>query len=231
MTKNNNRGFTLIETLIFLAVSSILFISVVVLVSGQVERTRAQDGARQIELNVAGVFNDVATGYYPLVNQRFSCSGGSASSPPTVVAGMAGENRGQDADCVIAGKKITFLESTMQIETLIASKNVVSPSGNMGIFANAAQLRETLQYPQGIKRFDSVTRSYYVLNRVLGSMDVSSGFVSGAQDVVVYNNSGVIVPSAGELLCMDNGRYKTSIVVAPGGSPIVQTQYQDQARC
>ena len=123
MKQHKNKGFTIVETMIFLAVSGMLFTSVAMMISGQMAKYRARDAVNQIESVVRSVLNDVSNGYYPLVNKQYGCT---ASTPrPTVSPlGTAGENRGThtgSTGCVIAGKSIEFLTDRVVIHTLIAN--------------------------------------------------------------------------------------------------------------
>lgn len=60
-------GYTIVETLIFLAVSTAMFVAVVALVSGQQQKADFTQAVRNFESNMQDIANDVSTGYaaYP----------------------------------------------------------------------------------------------------------------------------------------------------------------------
>lgn len=63
--KNNfQTGFTIVETFIVLAVTGVLFVSTSLLIQGQVERHRQQDGAYQLQQLVRDQINNTANGFF-----------------------------------------------------------------------------------------------------------------------------------------------------------------------
>jgi type II secretory pathway pseudopilin PulG len=63
LKQSNSRGFTIVETLIVLAVTGMMFLSTSLLVRGQIERNRYQDSMRQLQQLVQNTINDVGNGY------------------------------------------------------------------------------------------------------------------------------------------------------------------------
>lgn len=59
----NKKGFTIVETLIVLAVTGVFFMSTATLIQGQVERNRYQDSMRQLQALFQTTINDVEDGY------------------------------------------------------------------------------------------------------------------------------------------------------------------------
>lgn len=76
--KQENKGFTIVETLIVLAVSSFLFAIISVSISGQVQRYRHRDAMYRLQQEVQNVINDVQTG-------RFNISSDGNSNSETLV--------------------------------------------------------------------------------------------------------------------------------------------------
>lgn len=66
---NNKKGFTIVETLIVLAVSSFLFVVISITISGQVQSYRHRDAMYRLQQSVQNTINDVQTG-------RFIVTGG-----------------------------------------------------------------------------------------------------------------------------------------------------------
>jgi hypothetical protein len=111
-------GYTVVETLIFLAVTSFIFIAAVMLISGRQARAQFQSGVRGFETRLADVANDVATGYYRNSGATKECSEG-ASGPQFSAVNT---NLGTNQNCVFVGTVIklgdggnreSFLQFTM----------------------------------------------------------------------------------------------------------------------
>ncbi len=123
-------GYTIIETMIFLAVSSALFISVVLLVSGQQRRTEFAQAVRDLQSRITDIQNDVATGHY-FETSNFTCDTGTLpmrpAAPPVfdpstdadVVDGgslrprayqvpESGSTPGKNDECMFIGQGIQF---------------------------------------------------------------------------------------------------------------------------
>jgi type II secretory pathway pseudopilin PulG len=98
-------GYTIVETLIFLAVSSVMFVSVMLLVNGQQQRTEFVQAVRTFESEMQDIANDVSTGNsaYPFpAGQSCKINGGGNliidnSSP-------AGQQR-----CIFIGRVLQFV--------------------------------------------------------------------------------------------------------------------------
>jgi type II secretory pathway pseudopilin PulG len=89
-------GYTIVETLIVLAVTGTMFVVTVVLVSGQISRYQFRDGVLGSQQSIQSVLNDVQTGYFGLANSTTAaCNSGSNSEPG-------------DSNCVYIGKSISI---------------------------------------------------------------------------------------------------------------------------
>lgn len=95
-------GFTIVETLIVLAVTGILFVSVAAMISGRQGKTQFQQASNEIASRISQVISEVSQGYYPNIDGT-SCtaSGGRLNFS---AGGVQGQNRG----CVFLGKVMQF---------------------------------------------------------------------------------------------------------------------------
>lgn len=121
------RGFTILETMIVLAVTTGLFIAIVAAFSGQQGKTEFTQGAREMESRVLDILNDVATGYYPS-GGSYSCS---ASGAGPVFSTVSGTEQGKNGDCLFLGRVIQFDTKQYSVysvagQRLTASKKEVS---------------------------------------------------------------------------------------------------------
>lgn len=200
--KKNNTGFTIVETLIALSVSGVLFISVAALISGQVSRNQAKQAADTIEIFTRDVLNDVSTGYYPETGDNFGCTDTGASAPNVSSGGST--TRGANATCVFAGKKITFKNTEMQVDTVVALTRTQTLTNPATQLSTVDGLQETLKYPYGVRR-SGPDEVYYVLNKLLSPTSAQEySFVGGSQNVSVVDSANTS-SSAGFVLCFDNG--------------------------
>ncbi|HYH75162.1 MAG TPA: type II secretion system protein [Candidatus Saccharimonadales bacterium] len=96
-------GFTIVETMIVLAVSGGLFLVAALAVSGKQARQEFTQSIQDVRSQIQQVVNEVATGYYPNMN-NLSCTVG-ANGP--VFSGIAA-GQGENAGCISLGKAIQF---------------------------------------------------------------------------------------------------------------------------
>lgn len=99
-------GFTIVETLIVLAVTSVLLMSAIILVSGRANKTQFTTAVYSFQQQLQQVINETTKGYYP--NQgNFSCN---ATTP--VSFGAAGTGLGTNGGCIFLGKILEFSASS-----------------------------------------------------------------------------------------------------------------------
>jgi len=99
-----SRAFTIIEVLIVLAVTGLLFVSAAVLIAGRRQQTEFNQAIRQVQSQIQQVINDVATGYFPNTNS-FQCAAG--PSGPVLTSG-SGTEQGANSGCIFVGKAMQF---------------------------------------------------------------------------------------------------------------------------
>lgn len=100
-------GYTIVETLIFLAVSGALFISAVTVISGRQGRTEFTSAARDFEAQIQDIANDVSTGYYanPALGSNFlKCSAPLNSA--LIIGSGNGDTQGANTGCIFIGKTL-----------------------------------------------------------------------------------------------------------------------------
>lgn len=101
-------GYTIVELLIFLAVSSAMFVSAMALLSGRQARTEFQQSMGNLSSELQDIANDVSTGYYA-PNQRsggsFSCA---AAGGVITLSPSASDTQGANSSCIFIGKAIKF---------------------------------------------------------------------------------------------------------------------------
>jgi prepilin-type N-terminal cleavage/methylation domain-containing protein len=101
------RGFTIVETLIVLAVSGVLFVSIATVIAGRQRATEFSQSVQDIKSQVQSFINEVSTGIYQNGGTDFSCTTTSGTLTITVPPAT---NTGQGANqgCILVGKILHF---------------------------------------------------------------------------------------------------------------------------
>lgn len=103
--RHESRGYTILEVMLFLAISGVMFIMAAAFVSGKQSKSEFRQGINDINTQVQQVMNDVSNGFYPS-NNNFICKviGGAA---PQLTAGT-GAGQGANTGCIFLGKVMQF---------------------------------------------------------------------------------------------------------------------------
>lgn len=99
------QGVTIIEAMIFLAVTGLLLISALAVFNGRISRTQFTNSVRELDAQLRTVTNDVASGLFP-DTQGFTCTAASGNGPHIEDSGMT--EQGTNTDCIFLGKVIQF---------------------------------------------------------------------------------------------------------------------------
>lgn len=97
-------GYTISEVMIFLAVSTALFVLVASQINGQQTKSDFTQTARNFESRIQDLANDVSTGYYNN-NNNFSCTA-SPGTTPSINPPVAGQTQGSNTGCILVGQLI-----------------------------------------------------------------------------------------------------------------------------
>jgi type II secretory pathway pseudopilin PulG len=95
-------GFTIVETLIVLAVSAALAGSMILLVNGRQEKTEFQVAVNSLKTKLQQIINETSNGYYPN-NGDFSCTG--TSTGPSI-SSISHASQGTNNTCIFLGKAV-----------------------------------------------------------------------------------------------------------------------------
>lgn len=102
-------GYTIIETMIFLAVSAAMFMSAMALISGRQNKTEFNSAIRDFESSMNDIANDVSSGYYANATStatKIKCS--VTAGNLTVTALDSTDNQGKNFGCIFIGKALQF---------------------------------------------------------------------------------------------------------------------------
>lgn len=99
-------GYTIVELLIFLAVSGAMFFTAMNLVAGQQGKSQFQSTVREFEGRINDLANNVSTGYYER-SKDFSCTVNASNIPQF---GNTAVGLGQNGQCIYVGTVLKFGE-------------------------------------------------------------------------------------------------------------------------
>jgi len=97
-------GFTIVETIIVLAVTTGMFLAAVFLVAGQQNKVQFAQGVQDIQQIIQQKINEVGTGYYSNTD-NFECDGGGGNLD---IRQASSNNQGTNTGCIFLGKAMQF---------------------------------------------------------------------------------------------------------------------------
>ena len=183
MRVGNSRGFTILEVIIFLTVSSALLIGAMTLISGQFAKTEFRQAVGETQSVVDDVANNVSTGYYQGPGLNGNCT--NVGNIPTVGGGNA--QRGTSTACMVVGQVIRFDSNTSMttypvigfrsrgVGQLTDNLGDTSSTGAVATVLNQTGYKSTIAYPSGLMaQWASYTNSSGAKISVRGLAFVSS---------------------------------------------------------
>jgi type II secretory pathway pseudopilin PulG len=202
-------GFTIIETMIFLAISGVLFISAFVLISSYQAKTEFSQGIRQIETDLQAEISHVASGYYPSAG-NFICmpSKDDVFGPPDISAGAS--SRGDNYGCDFIGEAIQFAPSGNNGEYIVYPIVGAEYSDlNHTLVTSLSQAFPTALDISGVNDSQTVSLPYGI---TVGSVSFNNGSYSGAPGMVgIFSTNGLTNTSQGGSVAASGGNSITLI--------------------
>ena len=105
LLKFDSTGFTMIESMIFFAVSGALFLTSILVISGQQANTNFRLAVTDVSSQLQDVANDVSSGFYSNTG-NIGCRAPGASKPQIDPAGTA--EQGAYGECIFMGRAVQF---------------------------------------------------------------------------------------------------------------------------
>jgi len=99
-------GFTIVEVMIVLAVTGIMFVAAAIMINGRQNKTEFMTGINDLQQELQQVINETASGYYPS-NENFTCTG-AISATDTVKFATGSNKQGTNGGCIFMGKALQF---------------------------------------------------------------------------------------------------------------------------
>lgn len=213
-----NSGFTVVETLIVLAITGVMFVAIVGVVSGRQAKTQFNQAANNITSEIEQIISEVQSGYYPDTG-KFNCHG---------TEGIA---QGTNKDCASLGKLVQFgiNQDTYKIDT-VAGKRYAADFGDAEPYLDASSTQNkrltfglTLKW---MRASGSDVVSFGVISEFAGT---GSGAMYGSQSINIVPvassivNTGVLTsayanrnPASGVEICFDGGIDKSALITVGG---------------
>ncbi|MEX2014470.1 MAG: prepilin-type N-terminal cleavage/methylation domain-containing protein [Candidatus Saccharimonadales bacterium] len=146
LKKRKQKGYTIVEVMIVLSISTAIFATAVIGYTRQNQRTAFTNAVREVEVIIQDILNDVSTGYYTQSND-FTCTrSGSPAVPafddnpdPDVLSAQ-----GTNQDCIFLGKAVNLEDANLNgfftVYTLVGLRDHTDdeekPSSNVENAAN-----------------------------------------------------------------------------------------------
>jgi len=171
-----DRGFTIVEVMIFLAISGVMFVIAFVGMRGQQDSVSFRQALNGIELKIREVFNNVDNGYFGNIGE-YTCSTDLSYKVNIQYTPGDTSGGGNSGDCVFIGKTIDFSSnhSQMAIATLIGSR--LAPTLDYGTsLIEIPELLETYEIGRGVQWISS-----YLYNANTGQYNNAGDLRASAQ--------------------------------------------------
>ena len=119
--KRKIAGYTVIEVMIVLSVSAVLFASAIAGYSYQNRKTEFTNAVRDMESTIQDTLNDVSTGYYPNAT-NFDCIRAGSPAAPSLDDSNTSE-QGTNQDCIFLGKAVDVTDDFLRTYTMVGLRN------------------------------------------------------------------------------------------------------------
>jgi type II secretory pathway pseudopilin PulG len=147
MKTRHTEGYTIIEVMIFLAITGLLFASAVVAVGGGQRQAQYSQAVRDFESQIKDVANDVANGFYPTYTVGECLKTGSEDNPQLTLDPGGSSMQGANVDCINIGKTLMFnlASETFGVGTIVGLNPSITSSTDLSL----SNLKPTLAYTEG----------------------------------------------------------------------------------
>ncbi len=131
MTKGEkSNGYTIVEALFFLAISTFLLVITYGVVAAQQNKTKFTQAVYEMESQIKDMMNDISTGYYAAPNRLKCVANPTVSTTPTVTWPSPSPELGTNQDCIFIGKVIQFEHAPgVYVDYLVAGRRL-NPDGS-----------------------------------------------------------------------------------------------------
>lgn len=228
-------GYTIVEVIIVLAVSSAMFLTAILLVNGRQNRTQFMTAINGLQQQVQQLINETQSNYYPNAG-NFSCHRGN-TQPVTFTNDASNVTQGLNGGCIFLGKAVQFGtdvsgsqlavlpivgnqfigSSAEPVETLAQSlPRALYPATADGSFVPDASELHAMENSLTVASSNSACGAG---NGGMCYVDQATGVVTktGIIAIMAGNSSGVIAPTSGGKVT--SGSMPVSLYGVDGSTP------------
>lgn len=227
------KGYTIIEVMIVLAVSGVMFVIAANFINGKQERTAFTQGVNETSSRIQDVIEQVVDGRFSDIPLGCSSSGGGAT---TITQGESNDTQGTNSSCVFLGKMMHFKDdgkdTKYSIKTLAGARLVAGAQPNLSnvnpTVVGDLTIKQTI--PQSLSmtslKIDGVTKTAdFGFVQGLGTVnDDFSGYKSGAQNIKLVYTSGEDINSINyaksAMLCITDDTQYAELTVGASGNEL-----------
>jgi type II secretory pathway pseudopilin PulG len=202
-------GFTIVETLIVLAVTGLLFASAVILINGRQSKTEFQTGINNTQQQIQQIINETSSGYFPDSN-NFKCAAGAIGQP--VITAGSGTGQGTNSGCVFLGKVMQFAPAgstdSYALHTVAGNKSgqTIATASPVDVF----NILSSTKFENGL----TVYCMKYNGNDCLSGTDTAGvGFIAG-------DSAGNISSTNASTGLLNSGAQQVSLYALAGGTQV-----------
>jgi type II secretory pathway pseudopilin PulG len=203
MKRRNSAGYTILEVMIVLAVTTALFVGVAVLFGGRQGQTQTEQSVRDLESKIQNITNDVATGYFP---NGIKCTATSTPADP-VVPSAAPATAGSNSGCIFLGKIASFANDKINLLSIVG-RQFTGAIGNSSATSSlgeavpvAVQINpESYSYNYGLKPIkiydmanDTTQYGAIAFMNQLGGGSGGASPLTGSRSILLYGITGTVI--------------------------------------
>lgn len=193
-------GYTIVEVMIVLMISGVMFVIAASFINGKQERTSFSEGTNNLVSQIQSIVQDVTDGHYSDVPVSCTQSGGGTT---ITASSSGGSGQGENPQCVFWGKLVHFYKNgttfpeTYETVSLAAARTTNPTPGEEGIpgLTTQTNIPQSLQV-ESMHVYDPGNTNHGNYNvgftQSLGTVaDAANGvYQSGAQTVgLVYSSA------------------------------------------
>ena len=192
----DKKGFTIIEIMIVLAVTMILFFMATVFIDGKESYNEFIVAVNNLQSELISASNDVVNGTFP--NSQYNCISYSASSPPNIISGN--KTQGSRNGCVFLGSALQFNQNNLVIYPIVGNQTdlngnstnsffspgsypvLSSYTGTKSIEYSSAISLSCMQYSVTNSGSNACSTSNYASNPKIGALAIGYSPISSTQN-------------------------------------------------
>lgn len=189
------KGFTVLEVLIFIAVSALIFVTAMTAISGRQNQVQYSQGTRDFDTKLRDIINDVTTGYFP-TNESVGCIVG-VDDAVQIVSSFDATQLGTNDDCIYIGKVIQFVPdgNADKIRVYVMAGRRYIDNEDLEPVTTVAEAKPKLVYAPD----DANLQNTYEEYTLLYGMKVTRVFQPSDAGPIEYGAVGIISNFGGSL--------------------------------